>query len=314
MPEINGSSMINLMMARRLMLAMRRLDDKLKHPHQVQQNSKLDEMEEDELQLSGNAPADKVADPVPEINFGENVNIKISDLLKRLDALRNSSAEDGQQAVEISFQQEVKTEISVKLEVYEHVDGLVVRNQNLAETDQYKFEFLSGDTFKITDKSTGKSTTIWGDPHVDTSDEDGINNGDFQDLKGSKTHTTFMLRDNTRITFTARDEGLIQKVDIFKGSQHLGGIGAESKDFKPETGLFASKVDENASSFSSTVPTGDTVYAGGDGNDWFSASHELVWGKTTGLLAGPRPDYLFDFSFQQSISQQLTVKSVNLLG
>lgn len=44
MPDINGSAMINLKMARQLMLAMRCLDDKLKHPDKVQEKTMQEEM------------------------------------------------------------------------------------------------------------------------------------------------------------------------------------------------------------------------------------------------------------------------------
>ena len=151
------------------------------------------------------------------------------------------------------------------------MDGLVVRSKNLAETNTYAFEFIDGVTFKITDKATGKSTTIWGDPHVDTSDEEGASNGEFSDLKTSDKFTTFQLRDGTRLTFTAKDNGIIEAVDIYKENQHVQGTGAASASFGPKTGLFDSTV--KTTSVSDSRPAlGDVVYAGGDGNDWFDAA------------------------------------------
>jgi hypothetical protein len=313
MPGI-GASDSDVSIVRQIMSAMRRYEMKWQRHAGIIDHSYLDKLEEDSVEISNAAPTEKVAESVPEIKSGDNVNVRISELIKKLESMRAAVPTEGGQAVEANFTQEVNTQIEASLKVYEHVDGLVVRNQHLAETDEYEFEFIDGSTFKITDKSTGKSTTIWGDPHVDTSDEEGSSNGDFKDLKGSNTQTTFMLRDDTRITFTARDEGLIQKVDIFKGSQHLSGLGAESKDFKPETGLFAAKVDDNAKSYLSSVPVGDVVYAGGDGNDWYDASKQLVWGKTTGMLAGPRPDALFQFSYQQTVTQTLTARMIDTNG
>ncbi len=312
--DINGSQP-DFDVVKQILLAMRRYELKWQRHDRLRHADELKQLEKDTAELSPTARAEKTADPVPGLADVDNINIRISDLIKKLQALRESSGGQGSaQAVEVTFQQEVRTEVSMSLEVYEHVDGLVVRNKNLAETDLYKFEFIDGSTFKITDKSTGKSTTIWGDPHIDTSDQEGSNDGDFKDLTASNTHTTFMLRDNTRLTFTARDEGIIQKVDIFKGDQHLSGIGAESKEFNEVTGLFADEVDNHARTYISSVPVGDVVYAGGDGNDWYDSGRQLVWGATTGPLAGDRPDALFQYSFQQTITQQLTVRSVNVSG
>ena len=106
-----------------------------------------------------------------------------------------------------------------------------------------------------------------------------------------------MLQDGTRVTFTARDNGIIEKVDIFKGQQHLGGTGAGLKDFNAETGMFAKTVDSATSS--SSVAMGDTVYAGGDGADWYDASGKLVWGKTTGPGATTRPDAILQMSYRR---------------
>jgi hypothetical protein len=103
-------------------------------------------------------------------------------------------------------------------------------------------------------------------------------------------------------------------VDIFKGDQHLSGIGTEHKDFDPKTGLFAAEVDNQAKTFISSIPVGDVVYAGGDGNDWYNAARQLVWGKTTGPLAGEPPAFLYQYSYQQIISQQMTVNMVNRVG
>lgn len=315
MPANINTSHPEFDVVRQVLLAMRRYELKWQR-HDRLSKAELAKLEKDSLELSEGAKTQITADPAPKTGNTDNINIRIADLINKLQALRDSSASGGNdaQAIEINFQQQVHTEISVSLEVYEPVEGLVVRNRNLAETDLYKFEFIDGATFKITDKSTGKSTTIWGDPHIDTSDEEGAHNGDFKDLTGSDTHTTFILRDNTRVTFSARDEGLIQQVDIFKGNQHLSGIGAEHKDFDPTTGLFAAEVDNQAKTYISTVPVGDVVYAGGDGNDWYNAARQLVWGKTTGPLAGERPAFLYQYSYQQIISQQMSVNMINTVG
>jgi hypothetical protein len=135
----------------------------------------------------------------------------------------------------------------------------------------------------------------------------GNQDGDFQDLKKSNTQTTMMLQDGTRVTFTALDNGVIEAVDIFKGNQHLGGIGEASKNWKLETGLFATRVDQDGGK-SSSLATGDTVYAGGDGNDWFTADGRLLWGKTTGPVITSRPFAVMQFEYRESISSQLSVQ------
>ncbi len=315
MPANINASNPEFDVVRQILLAMRRYELKWQR-HDRLSKAELAKMEKDSLDLSEGAKARKAAGPPPKTVSDDNINIRIADLIKKLQALRDSSDSDGvgTQTVEIDFRQEFHTEIAVSLEVYEPVEGLVVRSRHLAETDLYKFEFIDGATFRITDKSTGKSTTIWGDPHIDTSDEPGAHNGDFKDLAASDTHTTFILRDNTRVTFTARDEGLIEKVDIFKGNQHLSGIGAEHIDFDPQTGLFAAEVDESVNSHFSSVPAGDVVYAGGDGNDWYNAARQLVWGKTTGPLAGERPANLYQYYFNQTVSSQIIVNMVNFSG
>lgn len=104
----------------------------------------------------------------------------------------------------------------------------MVHDQNYAKSNSYLFKFTDGSTFTILDKWSNKSTTIWGDPHVDVSDVEGASDGDFKDLKTSDEFTTFMLGDGTRVTFKAKDAGIIERVDIFqrvrimsKGSDRL---------------------------------------------------------------------------------------------
>lgn len=120
-----------------------------------------------------------------------------------------------------------------------------------------------------------------------------------------------MLSDNTRITFTARDSGIIEQVDIFKGSQHLTGIGSGSNNWDEAGGLFARSVNNDGFSALSSVPMGDTVYAGGDGNDWYDAAKNLVWGKTTGPIVTNRPSSYIEFTYNQRITTQLSILQVN---
>ncbi|HMZ05969.1 MAG TPA: DUF1521 domain-containing protein, partial [Anaerolineales bacterium] len=179
------------------------------------------------------------------------------------------------------------------------------------ESDRYLFKFADGATFTILDKWTSKSTTVWGDPHVDVDDVQGNSNGDFKDLKASDEFTTFMLSDGTRVTFKARDAGIIEQVDIFKGSQHVRGIGQAAEGYSPESGLFLQTVLQDGKTAAISTPPGDTVLSGGDGNDWYDSRGNLVWGKTTGPVVTQRPNATLEFMYRQTVSQSVSVKTIS---
>ena len=271
----------------------------------VKPKSAQDWLEEDEALLSGQThEADKSQAAKPSRPPAEDVNIRLSDLIRRLKDVQAqpAQAQASHEETRIEYSS-VETELNVEYRQLTPVEGLVRRNRNQAETDRYQFDFIDGGTFKITDKWSNKSTTIWGDPHVDVSDVEGDREGEFSDLQGSNSHTTLQLQDGTRVTFTARDNGVIEAVDIFKNSQHLQGQGLGSKDWKDETMLFANDVQNDGPLAMSTVPLGDVVRAGGDGNDWFDTSGRLIWGKTTGPAMTARPAYVLEVSMQQTITQ-----------
>jgi hypothetical protein len=271
----------------------------------VKEKSLKDWFEEDQAILSGQSPAAASQAVAPKAPPAEDLRIKLSDLVSRLKDLQQQPAaatSSSQQTTSIQYTS-VQTEISLEFKSATPVQGLVRRDKNLAETDRYTFEFIDASTFKITDKWSNKSTTIWGDPHVDVSDVEGNRAGDFGDLKSSDTYTTMELQDGTRVTFTAPDNGAIQAVDITKGSQHLHGVGAGSQQWSDDNGLFSTPVDSGNLGASSQPPLGDVVRAGGDGNDWFDTSGRLVWGKTTSPAVTARPAYMLQLSVQQTITQ-----------
>jgi hypothetical protein len=310
MSDTIQNSVTDLKMAYRLLLHSRVLEARNKGD-KVGEKAALAELEKDGAEISEGAKAAQSASVSAGGDSSDlNTNINLSALIQKL---HNSGGQNqqGQTAQVVALEESIEIEESLTYYNLEQIDGLVVKNRNLAETDRYRFEFSDGSTFKITDKWSNRSTTIWGDPHVDTSDEEGNNNGDFKDLSGSDQYTTFMLSDGTRLTFTARDNGIIEKVDIFNGSQHLTGIGAASKEWNEKDGLFAKSVKNDAISSSSLVPMGDVVYAGGDGNDWYDASRNLIWGKTTGLIVTSRPSSYVEYTYSQRITQQLTVLQVD---
>jgi len=310
MSETIENSITDIRMAYRLILHSRMAEAKQKG-NKTAEKAASNELSKDDAQISDAGKAAHSSNvSATSQSIDVNVDIRLSDLIQKIRGSQNQTQQTQQTQV-ISIEQTIETEASFTYYELERVDGLVVRNQNLAETDRYKFEFSDGSTLKITDKWSNKSTTIWGDPHIDTSDQDGANNGDFKDLKGSDQYTTFMLSDNTRLTITARDNGIIEKVDIFKDDQHLTGIGSGSKNWGEKSGLFAQTVKNDAISSLSAVPVGDVVYAGGDGNDWYDAARNLVWGKTTGPIVTSRPSSFMEFQYNQRITQKISILQID---
>jgi hypothetical protein len=280
----------------------------------VPEKTVLDEMKEDQALLSGQTAG--VQENAAARPAAANIDISLADVSGRLKNPQQGTTPAQKTAdgaavrmTTFTFQKETtETVLDVHYRTLPQVEGLVRVNAHLAETDRYAFEFQDGITFKISDKWSNKSTTIWGDPHVDTSDQEGANNGDFQDLKASDRYTTFQLEDGSRVTFTAQDTGVIEAVDISKGSQQLHGLGAASSQWSEETGLFSEEV-KRAGSSGGQVPLGDVVYAGGDGADWFNSAGQLVWGRTTGPHITQRPTQVMDIQVRQTYStEQLTVQ------
>lgn len=297
-------SMQDLIAVRRLLLRASELEAKKKDPN-TKVKSLKEAYEDDQVALRGEASS------VDSSKSGsvkvENENVHLKDLIQQLSKAQNSQPGVEGKTAQVTIQDKTTTteELEISYDALAPVDGLVVRNRNLAETDRYRFEFSDGTTFKIVDKWAGKSTTIWGDPHIDSSDIEGNWDGDFKDLKASDSQTTFMLKDGTRVTFTAKDAGIIEAVDIFKDAQHVSGIGAGSKSWSDQNALFDLKVA--SSTDASLVAMGDVVYAGGDGNDWFDANHKLIWGRTTGPEINSRPGARLQVNYCYSEKREVAV-------
>lgn len=291
----------NLLAARRL-LEMAKQADARRSGKTVKEKSALEYMQEDQALIS--APAfdaqRQEAAALPQI---ENINVNLSDL-------RNATPQTGGTAT-VSEEQSIQIEFELRYRSNTPLDGLLIHDRNYAESDRYLFKFADGATFTILDKWTSKSTTVWGDPHVDVDDVQGNSNGDFKDLKSSDEFTTFMLSDGTRVTFKARDAGIIEQVDIFKGSQHVRGIGQAAEGYSPESGLFLQTVLQDGKTAAISTPSGDTVLSGGDGNDWYDSRGNLVWGKTTGPVVTQRPNATLEFMYRQTVSQSVSVKTIS---
>lgn len=309
MSTISSADMSNLVAARRLMEIARK-DEARRNGKKVEEMSALDYMEEDQALISDSA-MDAQTQASNSVQQIENVNIKLADIRgatkQTADTPRETQADNG-------FTLEASQSVEIKLELRyrsnEPIDGLVVHDQNYAESDRYLFKFADGQTFTILDKWSNKSTTIWGDPHVDVSDVEGTSDGDFKDLKTSEDFTTFMLSDDTRVTFKAQDAGIIERVDIFKGADHVKGLGQASKEFSPENSLFFKQVLSDGKTAAKTTTLGDVVRSGGDGNDWFDTNNKLIWGKTTGPVITQRPPATLEFYYKQTVSSSISIQTI----
>lgn len=317
MSNISSNDIQSLMVVRRLMIAEEGL--RAKREGRVYDTKAAEEaLEKDIASISGEAQEaheTSAASSQPAQAAGDHESINLSDLFRQLDELKkNPEAGRGGQAqaantqTTIEFSQREEIEFSMEYRTLERVDGLVLRDDQTAETDRYLFTFKDGYSFEIKDKWSGKSTTVWGDPHVDVSDVEGNSNGEFSDLTGSDRFTTFQLQDGTRVTFNALDRGVIESIDIFKGSQHLQGIGAASKSFAAEGMFSKSSVTSDALQLQSSVQLGDVVRAGGDGNDWYDSGGRLIWGKTTSMPVLSRPSAVLEMVYRRSIETSLTIQ------
>ncbi len=140
------------------------------------------------------------------------------------------------------------------------------------DTGRYLLHWQNQTTFTIFDKESRLSTTIWGDPHVDLSDEQGSDNGEFADLTNSDMVTVMDLLDSSRVVIFAPDQGVIQRVEVVKGERSVSG--AQGSFGAVERGV------DQALSLLKRVPY-DEVVVGGDGNDWFDINGRSVWGGST---------------------------------
>jgi len=297
MTVIEPTDMTDLMTARRL-LELARKSEARRAGKTVEEKSALEYMEEDQAFISAAAieASQQQGTALPAV---ENIDVKLSDL-KRPPAVETEFALVQTQSVEIRLE--------LRYLSVDPIEGLAALDQNYAESDRYLFKFTDGSSFTILDKWTNKSTTVWGDPHVDLNDMEGNLDGDFKDLTASDDFTTMMLSDGTRVTFKAKDAGIIEQVDIFKGNQRVHGVGQAAEGFSAESGLFFNQTLNDGEATASATPLGDVVYAGGDGNDWFDARDKLVWGKTTAPVVTQRPSATLEFYYRSAVSQSLLIQ------
>ncbi len=302
----NLNSVENLTIARRLIL-YQQFTEARHRGEKVDEKTAKEWLEEDQAIISGKKPTEEVQEG-PLKQTGGDIQITLSELTARLKEIQAQSVDADTGQVQVDFQQTIERETVIRYAELKRVDGLVKQSNTTAETDRYRFDFLNATTFKITDKWSNLSTTIWGDPHVDVSDVEGQGDGDFKDMATDNSHTTLMLMDGTRVTFTAQDDGIIEGVDIFYQNDHLHGIGQADVQWNEKNQLFTKPVNSGLDR-SYSVPKGDTVYAGGDGNDWFTADGKLLWGQSTAAPVNSRPSAVLQMEYTERITQQVRIQT-----
>lgn len=152
-------------------------------------------------------------------------------------------------------------------------DGLTVVDPTTVRTERYEIAFESASTIRITDRSSGEWTRVWGDPHVDVSTIAGDRDGEFSDLTGSAMITTFKLQDGTTVRFEAPDQGVTEHVDVIRGDTQIRGTGVGPHN------NYVGAFHQIGSASAAPRGEGDVVYAGADGASWYDAGGKLIWGR-----------------------------------
>jgi hypothetical protein len=192
----------------------------------------------------------------------------------------------------------------------QRVNGFIVHNKCQSESDRYIFMFnINGTDFTIVDKWTKRGTRIWGDPHIDLDGVDKDRNGEFSDRKASNSNTTFMIMDGTRVTVKAKDNAMIEEVDLIKDNQHIHATGQASENWT-SSGSFDTQVRSDGILSDTLISRGNTIFAGGDGSEWFNASGHLVWGRATSSIVTAAPSHKLDFLMNQTATESLSIHRI----
>lgn len=173
--------------------------------------------------------------------------------------------------------------------------------KKLLETDRYTFTLSKGELL-ATDKTTGKTVRVWGDPHIQT--------GDGDRLQFQSGNVTIELDDGTKVTMkpTAKNASgvaLLDSVAIINGK-----YGVEVTGVSSENGPSVGKIDKSGYALDRSYDDGTVLTTGDELDDLFSAStgKEFVGGDANGLwgehgidglggvstIAGAQADYLAD--------------------
>jgi hypothetical protein len=205
-------------------------------------------------------------------------------------------------------------EMELSIDPAQKIDGLLFHDHSQIETDRYLIIFgHSGMDMTIIDKCALRSTYIWGDPHFDSNDVEGDQNGKLSNPDGSDDHVTFMLMDGTTVTIKVKEKSMIEDVDIIKGNQRIHGAGQASSNWSNQNALFNTHLVPDGFIAETSIPRGYTVFAGGDGNDWYLENGILIWGRQSGPYlnnaSSPKNEFQVDRNVQDSLSTHQIEKS-----
>ncbi|MHB8089768.1 MAG: hypothetical protein ACYDH2_16120, partial [Anaerolineaceae bacterium] len=135
----------DIRMAYRLMLHSKISEARQKGDKTAEKAASSD-LEKDDVLISEAAKSAQSGNVSAPGSVGDlNINIRLADLYKKIYGPKEQPQQTPQ-ALVIEFFQQIETEASLTYANLEYVDGLVVKNANLAETDRYRFDFSDGST------------------------------------------------------------------------------------------------------------------------------------------------------------------------
>ena len=137
----------------------------------------------------------------------------------------------------------------------------------------YKIEMVGQYEWKITGPD-GKTTRVWGDPHVDEGDRDGENDWEF------KRNSTFVLGDGTRINVTTAPWGsngatVTSQLEVISGNDRV--VVSEIDKGKGKIGTITQDGYQHVNGFQ-----GDVFVMGREADDWSYTGREITGSENGG--------------------------------
>ncbi|HVF42701.1 MAG TPA: DUF1521 domain-containing protein [Pyrinomonadaceae bacterium] len=137
----------------------------------------------------------------------------------------------------------------------------------------YKIEMVGQYEWKITGPD-GKTTRVWGDPHVDEGDRDGANDWEF------KRNSTFVLGDGTRINVTTAPFGsggatVTSSLEVISGNDRV--VVSDIDKGKGNIGTVTQDGYQHANGFD-----GDVFVMGREADDWSYTGKEILGSENGG--------------------------------
>lgn len=183
--------------------------------------------------------------------------------------------------------------------------SLTTDGNKITTAGGYTIEPLSQFEWKITGPD-GKSTRVWGDPHVDEGD------GGKWDFK---KNSTFVLGDGTRLNVTTVPFGngatVTGQLEVISGNDRV--VVSDIDKGKGKIGEITQDGYAHANSFQ-----GDVFVQGAETDDWSKEGREVIGSNDQGetqvlgdKLPAGRADYMSDF--QRSVDQLLNRFTASLL-